>query len=273
MSKAPSMPMYWDAYIADTTHLSCEEHGAYLMLLGAMWRRDGTVPDDDRDNARILGLTVGRWKRTKARLAAFLIIENGTITQKKLLETWENTQEKIAKNRANGAKGGRAAASDRNDLAQANATISVKPKATIPEPEPYKEVEAKASLSLVPLIDPIPEAIQLFKEAADKSGWPIPRLLSKARKAALKARLKECGGIEGWKVAIDKAQSSMHCCGQNERGWFMTFDFITSQSKFAKLMEGNYDNRDINPASNSNATTSAINAAARIRRPQGGDMF
>ena len=49
MSKAPSMPMYWDAYIADTTHLSTEEHGAYLLLLAAMWRRDGSVPDDDKD--------------------------------------------------------------------------------------------------------------------------------------------------------------------------------------------------------------------------------
>lgn len=79
MSKAPSMPMYWDAYIADTTHLSCEEHGAYLMLLGAMWRRDGTVPDDDADNARILGLTVGRWIKVKARLLPFLSINDGKI--------------------------------------------------------------------------------------------------------------------------------------------------------------------------------------------------
>ena len=60
MSKAPSMPMYWDAYLADTTHLSTEEHGAYLLLLAAMWRRDGWVPDDDRDNARIVGLTLAK---------------------------------------------------------------------------------------------------------------------------------------------------------------------------------------------------------------------
>lgn len=162
------MPMYWDAYIADTTHLSCEEHGAYLMLLGAMWRRNGWVPDDDKDNARILGLTVARWKRIKARLAVFLVIENDHITQKKLLETWENTQEKIAKNKLNGAKGGRAAASKINDLDQANATVSVKPKATIPEPEPepYKRdtnVSPKNDLFGCDKVepDPKPETVRL----------------------------------------------------------------------------------------------------------------
>ena len=149
MSKAPSMPMYWDAYLADTTHLTTEEHGAYLLLLAAMWRRNGSVPDDDKDNARILGLTVAKWRKVKARLSDFLIVSDGEITQKKLQETWENTQEKIEKNRANGAKGGRAAARNNKDLGQANATNSLKPKATIPEPEPepYKEKDTKVSLA------------------------------------------------------------------------------------------------------------------------------
>lgn len=155
MSKAPSMPMYWDAYLADTTHLTTEEHGAYMLLLAAMWRRNGAVPDDDKDNARILGLTPAKWRKVKARLAATISgfrIESGLITQEKLQKTWENTQEKIDKNRANGAKGGRAAARDNKDLAQANATNSQERKASIPEPEPepVKKKEASASLQKKP---------------------------------------------------------------------------------------------------------------------------
>lgn len=283
MSKAPSMPMYWDAYIADTTHLSCEEHGAYLMLLGAMWRRDGTVPDDDADNARILGLSKAKWRKMKARLADTIpnfIIEDGYISQKNLRKIWENTQEKIAKNKINGAKGGRAKSNNNNDLSKANATNSLKRKPSMPEPdpEPYKE-DTNVSLSLVPTdstADDVSQAIALFKEAAEKSGWPVPRVLSKSRKSALMARLRECGGIEGWKVAIEKAQASAHCCGDNQRGWVLTFDFITTQSSFAKLMEGNYDNRTNHnsPAHpKPNATAGAISVAARARRSQGGDLF
>lgn len=144
MSKAPSMPMYWDAYLADTTHLTTEEHGAYLLLLGAMWRRDGTVPDDDADNARILGLTKSKWRKIKARLSDFLLIENGTISQKNLQKIWKKTQEKIQANAQNGAKGGRPRSSKSKDLAKANGSISLNPNnnpnETIPEPEPYTEL-------------------------------------------------------------------------------------------------------------------------------------
>lgn len=136
MSKAPSMPMYWDAYLADTTHLTTEEHGAYLLLLAAMWRRNGTVPDDDRDNARILGLTVGKWRKVKARIEGFLIFKDGQISQKNLQKIWENTQEKIEKNRLNGSKGGRPKSKENNDIGKPDGFVSDNPKETIPEPEP-----------------------------------------------------------------------------------------------------------------------------------------
>lgn len=140
MSKAPSMPMYWDAYLSDTTHLTTEEHGAYLLLLAAMWRRDGSVPDDDKDNARILGLTVGRWRKIKARLQPFLTIQDGAITQKNLQKIWENTQEKIATNKKNGARGGRPKHSENNDLDKANGFVSDNRIKTIPEPEPEPDI-------------------------------------------------------------------------------------------------------------------------------------
>lgn len=145
MSQAPSMPMYWDAYLADTTHLTTEEHGAYLLLLAAMWRRNGTVPDDDKDNARILGLTKAKWLKVKARLSDALIFENNHISQKKLQKTWKKTQEIIQKNRVNGAKGGRPVSIKNNDLGKAVGSVSHNPNVTIPEPELHIKVLSKDS--------------------------------------------------------------------------------------------------------------------------------
>lgn len=136
MSQAPSMPMYWDAYLADTTHLEIHEHGAYLLLLAAMWRRNGSIPDDDKDNARILGISKAKWMKIKDRLKPFLEYENGEITQKKLQKTWSKTQEKITRNRENGAKGGRPKINKTNNLTKPDGLISDNPNESKPEPEP-----------------------------------------------------------------------------------------------------------------------------------------
>ena len=209
MSKAPAMPMYWDAYLADTTHLTTEEHGAYMLLLAAMWRRNGSVPNDDKDNARILGLTPAKWRKIKARLVATISgfqVEGNAITQEKLQKTWKNTQEKIEKNKANGSKGGRAAASKNNDLGQANAENSLKPKATIPEPEPEPTIrEPKGSLSSG---DDLRSAFDAYNLIASQQGWPSARVLSSSRRSGLRARLKDAGGIDGWHAALARARAS-----------------------------------------------------------------
>ena len=84
MSKFPSMPLFIDAYLADTTHLSAEEHGAYLLLLMAMWRHDGSVPDVDKDLARMCRIGRRRWPYVKARLMPFLLAGDGVLSQKRL---------------------------------------------------------------------------------------------------------------------------------------------------------------------------------------------
>ena len=113
--------------------------------------------------------------------------------------------------------------------------------------------------------DEIARAVTAYNATAEASGWPTVRILSKARRSALAARLREAGGLAGWEAALSKAQASPHCCGENARGWTANFDFLTRQSSFAKLMEGNYDPRhrhDVRHASE-HPQIRAIAAAAR----------
>lgn len=182
------MPMYWDAYLADTTHLTTEEHGAYLLLLAAMWRRNGWVPDDDKDNARILGLTPSKWRRIKARLmetVSGFVVKDGKITQEKLQKTWENTQEKIDKNRANGAKGGRPSSIKNNDLGKANGSVSVNPNQSIPEPEPEPDNISS------------PKEVKDSDLSFDEFWEMVPRKVGKgAARKAWKSALKKAGKEE-----------------------------------------------------------------------------
>ena len=112
------------------------------------------------------------------------------------------------------------------------------------EEEPKGSLSSGDDLSGPRPFDEITEAVKAYNDSAEASGWPQLRILSKQRRASLKARLKECGGLDGWHSALERARGSPHLCGQNDRGWTANFDFLTRQSSFAKLMEGNYDPRN-----------------------------
>jgi uncharacterized protein YdaU (DUF1376 family) len=70
------MPVYIGDYLADTMHLSTEQHGAYLLLLFHLWRR-GSLQDDDVVLAQITGLPIGTWNVCRAVLAEFFEIHDG----------------------------------------------------------------------------------------------------------------------------------------------------------------------------------------------------
>lgn len=84
-SKPAALPLFGDAYLADTTHLTTEEHGAYFLLLLAAWRQaDCALPADDRKLARIAGLSLRKWAAIKPTIMDFWQVEDGRIFQSRL---------------------------------------------------------------------------------------------------------------------------------------------------------------------------------------------
>ena len=75
-SVAAWMKFFPADYLADTTHLNTEQHGAYTLLLFTYWRR-GSLPDDDAVLARITGLEAQRWADHKPIIAAFFAVADG----------------------------------------------------------------------------------------------------------------------------------------------------------------------------------------------------
>jgi len=104
MSTFPYMPLFAGDYLADTDHLSTEEHGAYLLLIMAMWRRDGWVPDDDKDLARMTRLSPAKWRAVRKRLSPLLMFRAGEISQKRVLIELKNAQDYSKKQSANAHK-------------------------------------------------------------------------------------------------------------------------------------------------------------------------
>lgn len=106
MSQAPSMPVYTDALLGDTLHLSTEEFGAYCLILFATWRNNGRpLPDDDRTLARICRVDIRRWRQTlRPRLIGFFDNSGGFLRQKRLETEWGRVEKLIDISRTNGLK-------------------------------------------------------------------------------------------------------------------------------------------------------------------------
>lgn len=83
------MPLWTDAYLGDTTHLTTTEHGAYFLLLVTMWRsKEPVLPDDDKLLARYARLTAGQWKRIRPILEPFFTISSDGWRQGRLTDEW-----------------------------------------------------------------------------------------------------------------------------------------------------------------------------------------
>jgi uncharacterized protein YdaU (DUF1376 family) len=156
MSGPAFMQIYWSDYFGDTRHLSCEQHGAYLQLLGSMWLAGGSLPNDAKKLAKITGCTASRWAKICPEVLAFFSVDGDTLTHKRVMFELKKAHEKSIKRAEAGSLGGRAKSLKNNDTDEANASIL--PKHLPDTRYQNKNVEDKSSTPLAVQIDPDREA-------------------------------------------------------------------------------------------------------------------
>lgn len=126
MSKLPSMPMFVDAYLADTRKLSLAERGAYTDILFFMWSNGGRILDDEGEICRMLGVGPKRWATIRSRLLNGFIQRYGNdsngyfLEQKRLGIEWGKVQTFIDRQSERG-KRSQAAQKEKKQILNGNA--------------------------------------------------------------------------------------------------------------------------------------------------------
>jgi uncharacterized protein YdaU (DUF1376 family) len=98
------MPIYIADYRADTTRFSTEQHGAYLLIMLDYWR-NGPPPDDDAVLARIVALSVARWKTHRLVISQKFQIVKGQWIHKRIEQELSKARGKQAAMSDNGKLG------------------------------------------------------------------------------------------------------------------------------------------------------------------------
>lgn len=128
----PWMPFYPADYLADTGHLTTQEHGAYLLLIFHYWSNGG-LPDDDAKLARITRMTASEWTSVKDTIRDFF---DGNWQHFRIDAELATARERHEARAAAGSKGGkRTQAKLKHGLSNAQATLN-QPQ---PQPQPYSE--------------------------------------------------------------------------------------------------------------------------------------
>jgi uncharacterized protein YdaU (DUF1376 family) len=256
---------YPSDWLAGTRGLSDAETGVYITLIARMYEMAGPIERDDNRLSRLCGC---KTKNSFVKALDYLISDGKIIEGENGLFN-ERVQKEIEKATEKSSKAKAAAQSrwerkpNKNNGGD-NADASGKHMPPPCQLEPELDIEEDTNVSLSVSTDEaihandVSEAVSAYNVAAKHAGWPKVQKMSAARTKSLKARLKECGGIDGWKDALNRAYASDFV--RNQWSGF-GFDSLISQQKFTRLMEGNYDNRTRKPANTSDRPGNGVDPA------------
>ncbi len=192
MADFPALPWWTDAYLADTRHLTRDEHGAYCLLLMEAWRRPRcSLPDNDDLLARLTCSTAEEWAALKPVVMAFWRLDANACewTQKRLSAERKFVDLKRAKNRSSAV--GRWQKTKKDD---ANAYANAMPPHPHPHPQESKkespsEMRKKADAS--PMAQPIAKPSALRGSRLPEGWRPSAEDLAYAQQRGLSREATE----------------------------------------------------------------------------------
>ena len=267
------MPLYIADYLAETTRLSTEQHGAYLLLMMDYWR-NGALPDDDAALANITKYSAFSWKKNRQVFEKLFSIENGEWHHKKLdvqiakaVEMSKKNKDK-AQNAANKRWNNLRESLKNNDATSIATSIATSDAQTMlgscPSQSQSQDInkEAKASVICKQTTDDrsaqiCSAIIDLYHELMPNN--PRCKVINTARRKTIVARWKEAAkmdcqpfgydnkddGLIAWRQFFSVCAESEFLTGRTQplpgRPPFIAdIDFLLSPNGFIKCLENKY---------------------------------
>lgn len=150
MAQFPALPIWTDALLGDTTHLTQAEFGAYLLMLIVAWRSPGCcLPNDEKYLARITRSHLARnWRVIRSAVMPFWRLgEDGQLRQKRLSQVHLVSAELRLKASAAGKSSSLKRKERLSTTVEALLAASTNQTSTLPSPSPKERKERSPTVN------------------------------------------------------------------------------------------------------------------------------
>jgi uncharacterized protein YdaU (DUF1376 family) len=170
MAEFPALPIFTDAFISDTTHLTSAQTGAYFMLLMMAWRtKENALPDDDEKLSRWARMDRRTWAMNKAVIMSFWKKDEQQLWRQGRLDDERKRADHV---RRLASQAGKASALKRQGRHSTDVQRNVNGTSTpSPSPSPSPSTTVKDS----PLIPPLTNSDSKSKTEANGHAEPSPK--------------------------------------------------------------------------------------------------
>lgn len=264
----PFFKFYPRDWLEATRNMTLEARGAYIDLICILMELEGHLADDDKWISYQMHVSPRKWRALKFDLVKHekISLQDGCIVNERCLKELDALMAQRQNLSGSAVKRERAKRetlvkhpgnNDENSekLNENNGcdTTAVPLRARVldtdidlDKEERPKGLLSSGQLALAPSDEPLTasraarEAFALYNETAQRCGIPVARTFDKARAKALAMRVKEAGGMDGFRMALSNLEKSPFLCGKNDTGWRANLNFVCQPSSFLKLLEGSY---------------------------------
>jgi len=267
MAALPYMQLYVADYLADTPHLTTEEHGAYLLLLFSYWQTGKPLRIDRL--AHTARLSSERWTSVERSLNEFFKEVDGVWIHLRV----EKDLEKVAAKSGKNSEAGKASAVSRALAKQqlerlaaegnsANVGTSVErplsERLTIEDTDTDTDTDTEDQNHLSSSLDggkkpkrtkkiddtPYQEILNCYMDICGGK-FLGAEVLNDKRKKNIKRTYDlivrdqqpfKDRGIDFWQKYFTRCVTNRHWCGDNDRGWKADLEFVTREVNVLKVL-------------------------------------
>ncbi len=250
---SPFFKCYPSDFLNGVAELTPHALAVYTICMMRMYDEDGPIPDDPVKIARRCNMRLPACEKALEELdsAAKIVRVDGKIINPRVQQEVQKRREMSAKQARNARGTDTRPPNSEHEEPEYDNKINGSAQPTVSqtdatsEPTRSQKLEARKKEDIVKTDNSqtveIKSAIRVYNDICGGAKLPKVSKLTDARKTGVRARLRDCDGLEGWVDFCKKVIVCPHLIGDNDRGWKASLDFIIKEANYIKIIEGNYD--------------------------------